>query len=72
MASIGLTIPALVVVSFINGHELVLGLVGRDEVMLLLAFTLSMISFGTGKTNVLTGFVHVVVFFAYLMLLLIP
>lgn len=72
LATIGLTIPALVVVSFINGHELVLGLVGRDEVMLLLAFTLSMISFGTGKTNVLTGFVHVVVFFAYLMLLMIP
>ena len=37
-----------------------------------LALSLSIVSFGTGRTNVLTGFVHIVVFLAYLMLLAIP
>lgn len=72
LATIGLTIPAIVVVSFVTGHELVLGISDRDAIMLALVFTLSIVSFGTGRTNVLTGFVHVVVFLAYLMLLIIP
>jgi Ca2+:H+ antiporter len=72
LATIGLTIPAIVVVSFATGHELVLGIVGRDMIMLALVFTLSIVSFGTGRTNVLTGFVHIVVFLAYVMLLIIP
>jgi Ca2+:H+ antiporter len=72
VATIGLTIPAVAVISLITHHEIILGLIGRDEVMLVLAFTLSIISFGTGRTNVLTGFVHLVIFFAYLLLLAIP
>jgi len=72
LATIGLTIPAIAVVSFFTGHELILGLGGRDAIMLVLAFTISIVSFGTGRTNVLTGFVHVVIFLAYLLLLAIP
>ncbi len=72
LATIGLTIPAIVAVSFLAGRELVLGVSGRDEIMLTLVFVLSIVSFGTGRTNVLTGFVHIVVFLAYLMLLVIP
>jgi Ca2+:H+ antiporter len=72
LATIGLTIPAIVVVSFVTAHELILGITGRDEIMLVLVFALSIVSFGTGRTNVLTGFVHLVVFLVYLMLLAIP
>jgi len=72
LATIGLTIPAVAAASLITGRELTLGLVSRDEVLLILALALSMISFGTGRTNVLTGMVHLVVFFTYLMLLAIP
>jgi Ca2+:H+ antiporter len=72
LATIGLTIPAIVCVSFATGHELILGIAGRDMILLALVFTLSIVSFGTGRTNVLTGFVHIVVFLAYLMLLIIP
>ena len=72
LATIGLTIPAIVMVSFLAGRELVLGISERDEIMLTLVFALSIVSFGTGRTNVLTGFVHIVVFLTYLMLLVIP
>ena len=40
-----------------------------DVVLLLLALTISMVSFGTGRTNALTGSVHLVLFVAYLALL---
>jgi Ca2+:H+ antiporter len=72
LATIGLTIPAVAVVSLLTGNELVLGLESRDEVLLILAMMLSVVSFGTGRTNVLTGIVHLVVFLAYLLLLFIP
>jgi Ca2+:H+ antiporter len=72
LATIGLTIPAIVIVSFVTDHPLVLGISGRDQIMLVLALSLSIVSFGTGRTNVLTGFVHIVIFLAYLMLLAIP
>ena len=72
LATIGLTIPAVAVVSLFTGGELVLGLASRDEVLLILALTLSIVSFGTGRTNVLTGIVHLVIFFAYLLFLAIP
>jgi Ca2+:H+ antiporter len=72
LATIGLTIPAVAVVSLFTGGALVLGLTGRDEVLLILALTLSIVSFGTGRTNVLTGIVHLVIFLAYLLLLAIP
>lgn len=72
LATIGLTIPAIAAVSFATDRPLILGVSGRDEIMLVLALSLSIVSFGTGRTNVLTGFVHIVVFLAYLMLLAIP
>jgi Ca2+:H+ antiporter len=72
LGTIGLTIPAIVAISFLAGRELVLGVSGRDESMLTLVFALSIVSFGTGRTNVLTDFVQIVVFLIYLMLLIIP
>jgi Ca2+:H+ antiporter len=72
VATIGLTIPAIAMVSLFTGRELILGLASRDEVLMLLALTLSIVSFGTGRTNVLTGIVHLVVFLTYLILLAIP
>jgi len=71
-ATIGLTIPAVAVASMLTGRELTLGLQPGDTVLLLLALTLSIISFGTGRTNMLTGLVHLVVFVAYLFLIVFP
>ncbi|MEO8937944.1 MAG: hypothetical protein ABI277_15615 [Burkholderiaceae bacterium] len=51
-----------------------LGLQRPDAIIgaLILGLALGLVSFGTGRTNVLTGLVHVVVWFAYLMLLFVP
>lgn len=72
LATVGLTVPAVAAVSLIGDHELILGLDSRDSVMLMLTLLLSVISFGAGRTNVLTGFVHLVVFATYVFLLFVP
>jgi Ca2+:H+ antiporter len=72
LATIGLTIPAVAVISIVTGQPLVFGLDPRDGVLLVLALVLSVISFGTGRTNMLTGLVHLVVFATYILLLFEP
>lgn len=71
-ATIGLTIPAVAVASLINGTELTLGLNAGDTVLLLLALSISIVSFGTGLTTSLTGFVHLAIFGVYLFLIVVP
>lgn len=71
-ATIGLTVPVVAAASLLTGHELALGLGPGDTVLLLLALGISVISFNTGRTTVLTGLVHLVVFSAYLMLVAVP
>lgn len=71
-ATIGLTVPVIGAVSLITNTELTLGLSEGDMVLLALVLAVSMISFVTGRTTVLTGAVHLVVFVAYLMLIAVP
>lgn len=71
-ATIGLTIPAVGAMSLLTGRSLTLGLEPGDMVLLLLSLLISVVSFGTGRTNVLTGLVHLVVFVAYICLVLVP
>lgn len=72
LASIGLTIPAVVVAAVLLDLPLVLGLEAKDLVMLALAFLVSTITLGTGRTNVMQGAVHLVLFAAFLFLALVP
>jgi Ca2+:H+ antiporter len=72
LATIGLTIPAVGVVTYALDKELVLGLNSQGMVLLLLTFFLSMLTFGTGRTNILFGLVHMVVFVIFLFLAFVP
>lgn len=69
LASIGLTIPLVIIVSLTTGRSLVLGLDATDSVMLLLTLVTSLLTFSIPRTNVLSGCVHLLLFGAYLMLL---
>ena len=44
----------------------------RSMVLLLLTFILSMLTFGTGRTNILFGLVHMVVFAVFVFLVFVP
>jgi Ca2+:H+ antiporter len=72
LATIGLTIPAVAVAGYALDKQLVLGLNGQGMVLLLLTFMLSMLTFGTGRTNILFGLVHVVVFAVFVFLVFVP
>ena len=72
LATIGLTVPAVAVVSTVLGKELVLGLDNKDTVLLALTLLISVLTFGTGRTNILYGFVHLVVFVTFLFLAIVP
>src|SRR3954454_10495361 len=65
LATIGLTIPAVGVATYALDKELTRGLSGLGSVLLLLTFSLSMLTFATSRTNVLFGLVHMVVFAVY-------
>jgi Ca2+:H+ antiporter len=72
LATIGLTIPAVGVATYALDKELVLGLNGQGMVLLLLTFAISMLTFGTGRTNILFGLLHMVVFAVFLFLVFVP
>ena len=72
LASIGLTIPAVALVSVFWRLPLVLGLDGTNLVLLALAFLVSSITLGSGRTSLMQGAVHLVIFAVFLFLTLVP
>ena len=72
LATIGLTIPAVAAVSLLLGIDLVLGLEARDTVLLVLTLFVATLTLGTGRTTVLQGAVHLVVFAVFLFLAASP
>ena len=69
LSTIGLTIPAILLVSRMSGRELVLGVEHTDLVMLLLTLVVCVVTFSSGRTNVMQGAVHLVLFMVYLALM---
>jgi Ca2+:H+ antiporter len=69
LATIGLTIPTMIVVSHVTGRKFILGLQNADLVMLPLTLVLSVVTFGSGRTNILQGLVHLLLFGLYLLLI---
>jgi Ca2+:H+ antiporter len=72
LASIGLTIPVVAIAAIAFGLPLVLGLEPKDVVMLSLTLLVSVVTLGTGRTHVMQGAVHLVLFAAFLFLALVP
>jgi Ca2+:H+ antiporter len=72
LATLAMTIPAVIVVAMIGHTTLELGLVPEGQVMLMLTLITSMLTFGGGRTNILQGTVHLGLFLAYLLLIFIP
>ena len=72
LATIGLTVPAVAVVAYTLDKQLVLGLNAPEMVLLVLTFVLSMLTFGTGRTNILFGLVHMVVFAVFVFMQFVP
>jgi Ca2+:H+ antiporter len=72
LASIGLTIPAVAIVSLATGWTLQLGLDTKSTVLLLLSLFIATLSLATGRTTVLQGVVHLMIFAVYLFVTIVP
>jgi Ca2+:H+ antiporter len=72
LASIGLTIPAVTVVALALGIPLALGLQAQHIVLLVLSLFASTLTLAAGRTTVLQGGVHVVIFAAFLVIAAVP
>lgn len=72
LATIGLTIPAVAVVSYLYGLPLTLGLDSKGIVLLALTLFVAALSLARGRTTMLHGAVHLTVFAAYLVLTILP
>ncbi len=71
LATILLTIPAVIIMTKIIGMDLVLELTPIQGVMLGLTYLVSMVNFNDGETNVLEGFLHVILFVVFAFLLFV-
>jgi Ca2+:H+ antiporter len=72
LATIGMTFPAVAVVALYLGQSLSLGLEPAPSILLALTLLVSTLTFATGRTNILYGFVHMVIFVAFLFLTFRP
>jgi Ca2+:H+ antiporter len=69
LATIGLTIPAVLTFGLLARKPIILGLDPVDMTLLSLSLVLCTMTFSSSRTNVLLGAVHLLLFFAYLLLI---
>jgi Ca2+:H+ antiporter len=72
LATIGLTIPAVVTISLVTKRSIVLGVQGGNLPLLLLTLAVCVVTFTSRKTNVLQGCVHLVLFAVFVLLIFAP
>ena len=69
LSTIGLTIPAVLVIGMISGKRVELGLEEPEIYLLLLTLLVSIVNLSSERTNVLQGVVHLTLFFTYIVLI---
>ncbi|WP_420415037.1 calcium:proton antiporter [Roseibium sp.] len=69
VATIGLTVPAVLIVGWVTGLRIELGLETADIILLMLTLFVSLLTFGSRTTNYLQGAVHLALFAAYIMMI---
>jgi len=72
VACIGLTVPTVAFVSSWINQPLELGISAGASVLMALGFVVAMITYGTGRTNLLSGVVHLVLLATYIFTVLAP
>jgi Ca2+:H+ antiporter len=72
LATIGLTIPAVLTIGLITHRSIVLGVQGGNLPLLLLTLAVSVVTFTSGKTNVLQGCIHLLLFAVFVLLIFAP
>ena len=72
LATIGLTIPAVLMIGLLTKRPVALGVQGGNLPLLLLTLAVSVVTFTSRKTNVLQGCIHLLLFAVFLLLIFAP
>jgi Ca2+:H+ antiporter len=72
VACIGLTVPSVAVIATWLHQPLELGIDNESTLLLLLSFMVAILTYGQGRTNLLSGFVHLVLLASYVFLIFAP
>jgi Ca2+:H+ antiporter len=72
LATIGLTIPAVLTIGLITKRPVTLGVEGANLPLLLLTLAASIVTFTSRKTNVLQGCIHLLLFATFVLLIFAP
>ncbi|MGH7121145.1 MAG: calcium:proton antiporter [Acetobacteraceae bacterium] len=72
VASIGLTVPVVALVSYWIGQPLEIGISTSSSVLMGLGFLVAIITYGTGRTNILAGIVHLVLLATFVFMIFAP
>jgi Ca2+:H+ antiporter len=72
LATIGLTIPAVLTISLITRRPVTLGVQGGNLPLLLLTLAVSVVTFTSRRTNILQGCVHLLLFAVFVLLIFAP
>lgn len=72
LATIGLTIPTVAIVSLVLDLPISLGVGPQNLTLLALSFGVAILSLGTGRTIALLGAIHLVILAAYLVTTIVP
>jgi Ca2+:H+ antiporter len=72
VACIGLTVPSVVVIATWLDQPLELGIDSESTLLLILSFLVAILTYGQGRANLLSGFVHLVLLASYVFLIFAP
>ncbi|PRB06062.1 ionic transporter y4hA [Chryseobacterium sp. MYb7] len=72
LASIGLSIPAIAIISVITGIRMSLGIDIKSTILLGLSLFIITVSLATGRTNIMQGIVLIAIFLIYLFITIVP
>ncbi len=69
LSTVSLTVPAVLLLDLFTHHAAFLGLDPANALLLLLTFGVSILTFSSGRTNMLQGLVHIALFLTYIVLI---
>jgi Ca2+:H+ antiporter len=72
VSTVGLTVPAVLVIGLITGKQVVMGISPLETVLLALTLVLGMLTFNGQRTSVMQGAMHLALFITYGFLLFFP
>lgn len=69
LSTVSLTIPVVLIVGMLYGKEIILGLTLIQSGMIIISLLVSILTCKDGETNALQGFIHVILFIAFVFMI---